>query len=104
MADIKTPGDLLIMMFFVAIPAIVFLFMLWAPTCFVVFKQKASRYPRNRIFAYALPLELLTAAILALLVQWAGLWNPAAYAFAITLTTGVLGAVAVHHLSKVPEQ
>lgn len=102
--DIKTPGDFFIMMFFVAVPAIVFLFMLWAPTCFVVFKQTSAKYPRKHIFAYALPLELVIAAVLAFLVHWAGLLNPAAYAFVITLTTGILGAVAVHHWSKVDRQ
>lgn len=100
---IATMGDLLFWIFVIAVPAIVFLFMLWAPTCFVVFRQKSARYPRNRIFAYALPLEFLTAAILALIVNWVGLLNPAAYAFVITLTTGILGAVAVHHFSKVSD-
>jgi hypothetical protein len=82
------------------IPAIAFLFMIWAPTFFVVIRQKQSRYPRTRIYAYALPLELVTAAGLSLLVDWVGLLNPAAYAFVITIATGVIGAIATHHFSK----
>ncbi len=72
MPEIKSFSDLLIMTFFVAIPAIVFLFMLWAPTCFVVIRQTSYKYPPKRIFSYALPLELAVAATLAFMVHWAG--------------------------------
>jgi len=101
MMEIKTTSDFFIMMFFVAIPAIVFLFILWAPTCFVVTRQKSAKYPAKCILIYALPLELAVAATLAFLVNWAGLLNPAAYAFTITVITGVLGAILTNHFSKV---
>jgi hypothetical protein len=94
-------SDILIMSVFVITPAIVFLFLLWAPTFFVVIRQKQSKYTRSRIYAYALPVELVVAASLAFLVDWVGLLNPAAYAIVITLTTGVLGAIGVHHFTKI---
>lgn len=94
-------SDVLFVMFIGIIVSIVFLFLLWSPTVFVVVRHGNSGYPSRRIFAYALPLELVTAAILALLVNWTGLLNPAAYFFAITIGTGVIGAIGVRRFLKI---
>ncbi len=56
--------NLLVMAFFVTTPSIVFLFLLWAPTVFVVLGQKSAKYPRAHIFARALGLELSWLAAL----------------------------------------
>jgi hypothetical protein len=93
-------SDVLFVMFIGIIVSIVFLFLLWSPTVFVVVRKGDSGYPRRRLFAFALAIELAAAATLALLVNWSGLLNPAAYFFAITIGTGVLGAIGVRRFLK----
>ena len=94
-------SNFFVMAFFFAIPSIVILFLLWAPTFFVVIRQKQSKYPRSLIYAYALPLELLVATSLSFLANWVGLLNPVGIVFAAAFATGILGAIAAHHFSRI---